>query len=98
MSSLVVVASIKARPKKADALRHVLTSLLSPTRAEKGCIRYELNRSDDGQSWVFVEQWESRTLWERHMESAHLARFKGAVDELVGHFEVFVGDEVCIDS
>lgn len=98
MSSLVVVASIKSKPEKAEALRHALTSLLAPTRAENGCIRYELNQSDDGRSWVFVEQWESRTLWERHMESRHLSRFKGAMDELVETFEVFVGNEVHIDS
>jgi len=91
MSMLVVVASVKARPGKANALRPVLQSLVAPTLAEEGCIRYEMNESADGQSWAFVEQWESQSLWERHMESDHLARFKAVADEMVAHFELFTG-------
>jgi quinol monooxygenase YgiN len=94
MSMLVVVASVKAKPGKGDALRPILKSLLAPTLAEAGCMRYEMNEAEDGQSWMFVEQWESKALWDRHMETPHLARFKAVADELVGHFELFTGAEV----
>lgn len=91
MSTLVVVATVKAKPNMASALRPILLSLLKPTLAEPGCIRYELNEAADGQSWVFTEQWESKSLWDQHMASKHLETFKAAVDKMVAHFELFTG-------
>lgn len=94
MSNLVVVATIKAKPGKEKVLRVLLQSLIAPTRVEAGCVRYELNEAESDGGWIFVEQWESRALWERHMESPHLAGFKAASEEMVSHFELFVGAQL----
>ena len=59
MSTLVIIGSAKAKPGKADALRPILKSLLLPTLAEEGCLRYEMNESEDKQSWIFTELWEA---------------------------------------
>ena len=91
MSTLVIIGSAKARPGKADAFREVLKSLLLPTLAEEGCLRYEMNESEDGQSWVFTELWESRALWDRHMESPQLAQYKAVVEELSEYWHIFRG-------
>lgn len=91
MSTLVIIGSAKARPGQADAFRNVLKSLLLPTLAEEGCLRYEMNESADGQSWIFTEQWESRALWDRHMASAHVERYKGAVPEMAEYWTLFEG-------
>ncbi|TNF73803.1 MAG: antibiotic biosynthesis monooxygenase, partial [Acidobacteria bacterium] len=40
--TLRVVARLVAKPDKVDELRTLLTGLLEPTRAEPGCISYEL--------------------------------------------------------
>jgi len=94
MSILVIIGSAKAKHGKADALRPILKSLLLPTLAEEGCLRYEMNEAEDGQSWIFTELWESRALWDRHMESAHVARFKDAVPEMAEYWELFRGHMV----
>jgi quinol monooxygenase YgiN len=94
MSTLVIIGSAKARPGKADAFREVLKSLLLPTLAEEGCLRYEMNESEDGQSWVFTELWESRALWDRHMESPQLAQYKTVVEELSEYWHIFHGHMV----
>jgi quinol monooxygenase YgiN len=94
MSTLVIIGSAKAKPGKADEFRSVLKSLLLPTLAEEGCLRYEMNESEDGQSWVFTELWESRALWERHMESPQLARYKAVVEELSEYWTIFRGHMV----
>lgn len=91
MSTLVIIGSAKARPGKADAFREVLKSLLLPTLAEEGCLRYEMNESEDGQSWVFTELWESRALWDRHMESPQLAQYKAVVEEMSEYWHIFRG-------
>lgn len=85
---LVVIAIVKAKPEKADELHQLLADLVAPTRAEDGCIRYEMNVSDDRLTYVFTEQWASKPLWEAHMETPHLEGFKAVMDDLVDGFEL----------
>ena len=71
--SLSVVAQLKARPGKEDDLRRVLLSLIEPTRAEEGCIQYDLHvHSTDPGRFVFYENWASREHLDRHLSSPHL--------------------------
>jgi quinol monooxygenase YgiN len=94
MSTLVIIGRAKAKPGKADALRPILRSLLLPTLAEEGCLRYEMNESEDKQSWVFTELWESRALWDRHMRSPQVMRFKEAVPDMAEYWKLFIGHMV----
>ena len=47
MSALSLVARIKAKPGKEAELRQVLTALVQPTRAEEGCLTYDLHVAND---------------------------------------------------
>ncbi len=89
MDVLVVVAVIGAKPEHRQELEGLLGGLVAPTLAEEGCIRYEMNVSEDGLTFVFTEQWASRPAWERHMGTTHLERFKASMDRLVAGFELF---------
>jgi quinol monooxygenase YgiN len=81
---LSVVAEIHARPGKEDALREALLGLIVPTRAEEGCVQYDLHESTDtpGQ-FVFYENWTSREHLDRHLASPHLEAMKARFDELL---------------
>jgi quinol monooxygenase YgiN len=93
--TLTVVARLKARAGKEDELFRVLGGLLAPTRAETGCVRYEMNRShDDPGLFMFVELWDDRPLWEAHMASPHLTAFAARQGELVESWDLFVGEQV----
>lgn len=94
MTTLVVIGSAQAKPGKADEFRTVLKALLLPTLAEPGCLRYEMNESEDGQSWIFTELWESRALWDQHMASPQLARYKAVVHDLAEYWNLFLGHMV----
>ena len=66
-ASLTVIAHIRAKAGQESRVRQILQGLLSPTRAEVGCINYDLHRSQgDPAVFVFYENWES----EGHLESA----------------------------
>lgn len=91
MSTLAIIGSVKAKPGKADELRPIILSMVLPTLAEEGCLRFEMNEAEDRQSWVASELWESRELWDRHMESEQVARLKVAANEMAESFEIFVG-------
>ena len=88
MSKLTIVADIKAKPEKVEFVKSELEKLVPVTRAEAGCINYDLHQDkDDPAHFMFYENWESRELWQAHMNSQHLKDFvaatEGAIEELI---------------
>lgn len=74
MERVHVVARLFAHPHTAEALGRALTTLLVPTRAEAGCLRYELvQRQDDPTEWTFLETWTSQEALDAHQRSPHIA-------------------------
>jgi len=79
--TLRVIARIKARPEKIEELRALLSGLVEPTRAEPGCLRYELlHNLTDPSYFTFVEEWRDDSALESHFNTGHvkgaLARFQ----------------------
>lgn len=75
MSHIVhVVAHIEAAPGNEDLVNEVLHSYLAPTRAEQGCIRYDLFRDTANPAkFTFIEEWETLEDLQLHAKSEHLA-------------------------
>ena len=73
ITSLRVVARIVAKPDKVHEVRAMLLGLVAPTRAEDGCVVYELlqNRADPT-DFTFVEEWASDAAFERHHTTDHI--------------------------
>lgn len=83
-SSFVIVAAMRARAEKTDALRAALLALVAPTRAEAGCIQYDLHQDQkDPAAFLFYEIWRTREEWLVHMETAHLQTFRAQADSLL---------------
>ena len=73
--SIRVVAHITARPETVDETRELLLSLIDPTRAEDGCVTYELMQNTaDPTDFTFVEEWTSDAALDEHLETEHLKR------------------------
>ncbi len=95
MTPLTVVAKLKAKNGCEGQLDEALRSLVEPTRAEQGCINYDLHRShEDPGLFIFYENWESRPLWEAHMKSPHLLEFGEKQGALTESWDLFVGEKV----
>jgi quinol monooxygenase YgiN len=81
---VTVIAYHRAKPGKEESLRQALLSLCAVTRAEKGCINYDLHESlDDPNLLVFHENWNSKTDLDTHLRSAHILQFRTLADELL---------------
>ena len=81
---LTVVAQVRAKPGKEDETRRVLLALVAPTRAEAGCINYDLHQShDDAALFLFYENWESKSHLDAHARSAHIQAFRARVGDLL---------------
>jgi len=79
---LNIVARIKASPGQAEALEKEMKVLVDDTRKEAGCIRYDLFRdTQDPDIFVFVEEWETRPLWEGHMAGDAIRAFNARIGD-----------------
>jgi quinol monooxygenase YgiN len=80
--SLTVIAHVRAKAGQESRVRQILQGLLAPTRAEVGCINYDLHQSQsDPAVFVFYENWESEGHLEAHARSAHIQSFQRLADE-----------------
>jgi quinol monooxygenase YgiN len=81
---ITVVAVMKAKPGKEDALRAAALALVEPTRKEEGCVQYDLHVHLVDPAWlVFYENWTSVEDLDRHGTSPHLTAFRAIAPDLV---------------
>ncbi|OSQ36717.1 putative quinol monooxygenase [Thalassospira mesophila] len=89
MSKLTIVANIHADPSQIDLVKAELEKLVPLTRAEEGCICYDLHRdNEDPAHFMFFEIWETRALWQTHMQAPHIAAYAQATDGAVVDFRL----------
>ncbi|KIC26503.1 MULTISPECIES: putative quinol monooxygenase [unclassified Leisingera] len=85
--ALTILAQITAQPGKEALVKAELEKLVPITRAEDGCIRYDLHQDNQTPGFfVFYETWESRELWQQHMNAPHLAAYMAATEGAVAAF------------
>ena len=83
---LTIIARFRAKPRQESRALETLRSLLAPTRAESGCINYDLHQSiEDPALFIFYENWESAAHLEKHSQSQHLQALRKV------QAEIFVG-------
>jgi len=80
---LYISAAFRARPGKETELRDALKALQGPTRAEPGCLTYDLHQAPDNPAHLLMfETWESQDAINGHMRSRHVQDFVPRVDGL----------------
>ncbi|MBF0381979.1 MAG: antibiotic biosynthesis monooxygenase [Magnetococcales bacterium] len=86
MSIISVHATVFAKEGKEEEVKQHLLGLLGPTRAEKGCINYDLHQSTDpGKKgdFIFYENWENQECFNGHLNAPHVKEFLGKADDLL---------------
>lgn len=87
---LTIVAKILAKPEKRELVKSELLKIIDTTRAENGCIDYDLHQDNENSNlFLFYENWESRELWQKHMNNSHLAEYKEATEGAVEDFSLY---------
>ena len=81
---VTVFALVKAKPGMEETVKQELSALVGPTLAEEGCINYDLHQSLDREGhFRFHENWTSKELLDRHLQSADVKRFIAKADQLL---------------
>lgn len=84
---LTIVARIEAKKDYVEVVKAELQKLIAPTRVEPGCLQYDLHQDNiNPEVFLFYENWTSRELWQKHMQSTHLKSYIDATDGLVANF------------
>lgn len=87
MSKLTITGNIVAKADKIDLVKAELEKLIPITRDEEGCIQYDLHQDNENPAYfMFYENWESRELWQTHMNAPHLKAYMDATDGAVEKF------------
>lgn len=87
MANLTIVANIIAKTDKVELVKTELLKLIDVTRAEEGCINYNLHQDNENPAhFMFYENWISRELWQTHMGNQHLKDYMAATDGAVDSF------------
>jgi quinol monooxygenase YgiN len=79
-----VVAHLAAKPETVEQTREVLLGLVGPTRAEEGCIEYELHQNTaDPTDLTFIEEWTDDAALDAHLQTAHIAEAIEKLNDLL---------------
>lgn len=81
---LTVVARFKAKAGKEEQVFQAILALIAPTRAEDGCITYELHRAQsDPALFCLYELWRTRQDLDDHLATPYLQAFLDKAPELL---------------
>ncbi|MDR3504994.1 MAG: putative quinol monooxygenase [Acidocella sp.] len=84
-TAIHVFATLTAAPGKADALRAILTALVTPSRREPGNLQYTLHETLQTPGVFHVyEVYADQAAVDAHMTSAHLQKALGEAGPLLG--------------
>ena len=81
MSGCFVVARFLARDGHAEDAAQFLCGFLEPSRAEDGCLFYDLYRDRENRNlFVILDGWRDDAAFAAHAASAHVARTLAALE------------------
>ena len=97
---LIVLAKITAKKDMADNILNESKAIIKSTRAEEGCIAYNLyNSTEEKDVLIFVEKWESKEFLDSHLKQPHFADFGSAIENYLAkdlEISVYSSEEISL--
>ncbi|MCA9689631.1 MAG: putative quinol monooxygenase [Nannocystaceae bacterium] len=79
-----VLVDLQIKPGTTARALEIFAQAAAPTRAEPGCVRYELCQSqDDERRFVLVEEWRSQAALDEHLTKPYIRTMGAALPEVV---------------
>jgi quinol monooxygenase YgiN len=83
-TQVTVHVKSKAKAGKEQELKRLFQGLLAPSRAEKGCLNYDLHEDPkDPASFMFYENWANQEALDAHMATPHFLDFINKAEGLL---------------
>lgn len=87
---IAAIVTLKDAAFSAD-FEKAAAAVVEGSRAEEGCVYYELGKSSTPLTYVFIEVWKSQDAINTHNETAH---FKAFVEAITGKADL----NVCVTN
>ena len=81
-TNVIIFASLTPRPGKEADLEALLRGMCQPSRAEAGCVTYNLFRKVDGGGYHFFEIWNGQADIDAHRLEPHYKDFRARLGDL----------------
>ena len=96
MSHLAVIAGFVPQPESREAVARILRGMVTPTRAESGCLQYDLYETERG--FHLFERYVDTEAITAHQNTSHYQAYKEAIaDHLAEAISVDVGTPVDVE-
>lgn len=98
----MIIVLAKAIPKDESAKEKVVEfaqDLIKNSKAEEGNVDYNLFANTGEDSLMFVEQWESLEILQKHLQTEHFINFGANIDGLLADelaINVFDSNEISL--
>lgn len=97
---LIVLAKVTAKSGMADNIINESKAIIEATRAEEGCIEYNLYKSTEEENVLsFIEKWESKEFLESHLKQQHFIDFGSAIEDFLAkdlEISVYSSEEIAL--
>ncbi len=81
---IFIFASVTPKAGKEEALEALLRGMTAPSRAEAGCVFYNLDRPTEGDlSFHFFECWRDAAAVDAHREAPHYKDYRARLGDLI---------------
>ena len=86
--AVTLIVILRAREGQETLLEAELRAMVSPSRKEEGCLRYDLHRAIDTPGALMLhEVWTSREAHTEHTHTPHFLRWNARKDALLASRE-----------
>jgi len=82
---LHIIARFHARPGCEGDIEAAIREVSGPTRAEAGCLGYQVFRSTRDPLFFIHSRWKDEEAFELHAALPHTVRFLATVEPLIDH-------------
>jgi quinol monooxygenase YgiN len=81
--NLCLTARLKVKADKVDELKNAALAIVEPSRAEEGCVTYNVHQSlEDETVFIWRESWKSKADLDEHFEKDYVKNFFGVANEV----------------
>ncbi len=95
MANLLCIAKFIAKPGREEELHKALLTLLAPTRAEPGCISYELYQNvENPRIFTMTECFESKDAFDVHSTQPYLLHFRETAKNAIESVSLTLGTKL----
>ncbi|CAM3750436.1 putative quinol monooxygenase [Pontibacter korlensis] len=93
---LYIIGIIKIQSEAIETLLALFEPLVSATRLEPGCHRYEVHRTtSDPAVFIMMEEFQSEEDFQAHSQSEHFQKFASSIQPLLAEpLQIYITQQI----